>query len=1060
MELRDQLQGSLGTAYTLERELGGGGMSRVFLATETALGRSVVVKVLPPELLGGVNIERFHREIQVAARLQHPHIVPVLAAGAMDGVPYYTMPFVEGRSLRARLDESGALPISEAAGLLRDVAKALAYAHERGIVHRDIKPDNVMVSGGAAVVTDFGIAKALSEAKTAQPSATLTQMGTSLGTPAYMAPEQAAADPSANHRADIYAFGCMAYEVLAGRPPFHGRSPAKLLAAQMGETPAPLSQLRPDTPPALASLVMRCLEKEADDRPQRAADLVRMLESVTTSEQNDAMPAILLGGRKMLGKALVVYVVAFVAVAIIAKAAIVAIGLPDWVLPGALITMGLGLPVILFTGYVHYVTHRAATQTPAYSSDGRRAPGTMAHLAIKASPHLNWRRTTRGGVYALATFVLLIAGFMGLRAMGIGPAGSLFAAGTLNAQDKLLVADFRVSGADTSLSRVVTEAVRTGLGESEVLSILAPTDIASALQRMQRPVTSAVDLALGREIAQREGAKAVVTGDVTPLGAGYVVTMRLVSADSGAELASFHETADSPTELLPTLDKLMRSLRGKAGESLKKVHASAPLENVTTASLDALRKYVEGARLSDAGDATAAIPLLREAIALDTSFAMAHRKLAVAYRNGGFPAPLADTAMLRAYVYRERLPERERGTLMGDYYTQGPGRDRAKGIAAYQTMLARYPNETPAINNLALALFSRRQFAEAESLYRRAIGLDSNLQIGYANVISTLANEGKSEEALKTVADFKRRFPGAPYVELFEARLHYATGKRDTAIALFRAARASRSVQNRIRAQFALASASLTAGRINESLVQRAQGRAEDAARGVEFPPVLDSLGAAFLDIWMRENPARGVQRMEAALVRATIRSLSMERRPYFEVATSYALAGRPEKARAVLAQYEAEVRDSSWRRVLEPARQAALGEIALAEKKPLEALAAFRRADALPDGPSSPCRICLSIRLGRAFDQAGMSDSALVMYEHYVSQPDMSRLAPSQDPTYLAGTHKRLGELYEARGDRANAMSHYNKFVTLWKHADPELQPKVQQVQQRLARLGRIEGR
>src|SRR5499433_1245988 len=181
-ELRDDLQSALGTSYTLERELGGGGMSRVFLAEETALGRKVVVKLLSPELLAGVNVDRFRREIQLAARLQQAQIVPVLSAGETNGVPYYTMPFVDGESLRARLARQRQLPVQEVVSILRDVTRALAYAHEHGVVHRDIKPDNVLLSGGTAVVTDFGIAKALAAAKSHRLGATLTQAGTSLGT--------------------------------------------------------------------------------------------------------------------------------------------------------------------------------------------------------------------------------------------------------------------------------------------------------------------------------------------------------------------------------------------------------------------------------------------------------------------------------------------------------------------------------------------------------------------------------------------------------------------------------------------------------------------------------------------------------------------------------------------------------------------------------------------------------------------------------------------------------------------------------------------------------------
>ncbi|HVT38571.1 MAG TPA: protein kinase [Gemmatimonadaceae bacterium] len=284
MDLRDQLQRTLGNAYTLDRELGGGGMSRVFVATETALGRQIVVKVLPPDAAAAVSAERFKREIKLAAQLQHPHIVPVLTAGESDGLPFYTMPFVKGESLRTRLSRSGELSVNESVHILRDIASALAYAHGEGVVHRDIKPENVILSGGVAVVTDFGVAKAMDLAVTEGGGAKsgLTSLGVALGTPAYMAPEQATADPQVDHRADIYSFGCLAYELLAGSSPFAGRSPQQLLAAHVTDAPEPLLKRRPTVPPALAAMVMKCLEKRAGDRPQSAEELITALDAIAT----------------------------------------------------------------------------------------------------------------------------------------------------------------------------------------------------------------------------------------------------------------------------------------------------------------------------------------------------------------------------------------------------------------------------------------------------------------------------------------------------------------------------------------------------------------------------------------------------------------------------------------------------------------------------------------------------------------------------------------------------------------------------------------------------------
>jgi len=269
----------LADRYTIERELGAGGMATVYLAHDLRHDRRVALKVLRPDLAASLGPERFLREVRIAANLQHPNVLAVYDSGEAAGFLYYVMPYVEGPSLRESLSQHGELPVPEAARILRDVADALAAAHAKGVVHRDIKPENIMLSGRHALVADFGVAKAVSEATGQQ---TLTTAGVALGTPTYMAPEQGAADPHTDHRADLFAFGVMAYEMLTGQPPFVAPTPQAVLSAHVTEAPVPVTQRRATIPPPMAQLIMRCLAKKPADRPQTAEELLPVLESFST----------------------------------------------------------------------------------------------------------------------------------------------------------------------------------------------------------------------------------------------------------------------------------------------------------------------------------------------------------------------------------------------------------------------------------------------------------------------------------------------------------------------------------------------------------------------------------------------------------------------------------------------------------------------------------------------------------------------------------------------------------------------------------------------------------
>jgi serine/threonine protein kinase len=399
-ELQDQLQASLGGAYKIERELEGGGMSRVFVAHEAGLDRRVVVKVLPPELSGSLSIERFRREIQLAARVHHPHVVPVLLVGKADGVLYYTMPYIQGDSLRERLEREKTLPIPDVIRIMRDVADALSHAHALGVIHRDIKPENIMLVRHHALITDFGVAKALRQSRQDERRAQgrTPSAGMALGTPAYMAPEQAAADPTIDPRADIYAVGCVAYEMLTGKPPFADRPAQKILAAHIAERPVPVSERRPDVDADLEAVVMRCLEKDPDARWRNADDLTDALNTMMAQSIAATGTHAIVAPRMTVWRGIGMYLAAGVVVASGARLVRDLFALPRWVSMGAIALMALGLPIVLFTGFLHR----------------KGGPGRGRFLR-RARRVLTWRRAALGGWLAIGLYAVVVAVYAVLR---------------------------------------------------------------------------------------------------------------------------------------------------------------------------------------------------------------------------------------------------------------------------------------------------------------------------------------------------------------------------------------------------------------------------------------------------------------------------------------------------------------------------------------------------------------------------------------------------------------------------------------------------------------------
>ena len=1039
IELKDRLQAALGSAYRIEKELGGGGMSRVFLAEEVRLGRSVVVKVLPPEFGAGVNVDRFEREIALAAKLQHPHIVPLLTAGSHDDLLYYIMPHIEGQSLRARLTQERELPVAETLRILSDVCDALAYAHSHHIVHRDIKPDNVLLSGKHALVVDFGVAKAVQDStgKTA-----LTSMGVALGTPAYMAPEQATADPSTDHRADLYAVGALAYEMLSGRPPFTAPTVQAVLAAQVTTQPDPVTKYRDSVPPALAALVMRCLAKHPADRWQSANEILEQLEQMmtptggitpTASAPYDAV-AVATARRSRPLRVAAFFVAASAVVLGLVYAVRQLLGLPDWVLPSAAVLLAVGLPIMMLTGF--FERRRALAR-----STGRIAPTASGGWHSL----LTWRKATTGGVLAFAVLGLGAAGYMAMRALGIGPVGTLVASGVLDDRGRLVLADFENRTRDSTLGPSVGEAFRIDLAQSRALRLLDASAIGDALQRMNRARDTKLDVPLARELAQRENAKAVVRGQIDPVGRGYVLAAEVISAADGSVLVALRENAKDDGEIIGAVDRLSKRLRERIGESLKTIRANDPLQRVTTGSLEALRRYTQAIDADDRGESDRAVGLLEDAIALDTGFAMAYRKLSVVLGNARASQSRINAATASAFRHRERLPARERHLVAADYYS-GVEYDRAKTESEFRAVLEIDPDDDIAVNNLALLYNGMRRFAEAESLaVSHLVGRGAPI---YFNAVRARLGQGKFDEAAAVLRVYERNAPGHFAITVMRASLAENRGNYDSAdVYLQSIARSHPDLSRQASNAYDLLFLAQLRGKLAAAEQQGQRYMDVSERRGLASAYLDGAIQRALLQLHFKDAPAAARQTVEAALARHPLATLDPQDRPYTMLAWFYAETGQSDRARRLLAEYDATVPEGVRRG--DAFRYGAAARVAVAEGRSADAIRDYR---AWHD--EGQCVTCGLYDLARVYGGLGQSDSAIAIYERAVTTPAMGRIF--EDAPNLAPAYRRLGELYEQQGNAVKAREYYGKFVDLWSDADPELQKAVRDVRGRLARLTR----
>lgn len=790
--------------------------------------------------------------------------------------------------------------------------------------------------------------------------------------------------------------------------------------------------------------------------------------------------------RRSLWQVLSVYLVASWVTLQVVEIITESAGLPDWAQPFALILLLIGLPVVLATAVVQEsAPGQGNPPAPMPSSepesgasrtsdaqeeggaalakanvDGRRpAPSTDGEADIPAAYGgtgdtpgvryrlLTWRNAIAGGVAAFALLGLAVAGYFVMWSTGVGPVGSLAAQGVFAEGDAVVLADFASTSNDETLGKMVTEALRVDLAGSSIMTLVEVGRVEDALRRMGRGLGEPLDPELAREVAIRDGFKATIYGTVGPAGSGYLFVASMEAAESGQVLATFRESARNPGEVIDAIDKLSQDIREKAGESLRAIKAEAALENVTTSSLEALRKYAESQRLSDREEYDRAIAALQEAIELDPGFAMAYRKLAVALSNSGGPLAEQMEAATRAYELRDRLTERERYLAAGFYYRLVP-RDTEAEIRAYESVLARYPDDQAALNNIALALVDRTRIDEAIEYLERAVNGPGASAPAFTNYPVYLAMAGRHDDAERAMETLKTRYP---------ARDVWATWI-GFGVAAFKpdpdgAIQAGRALLALPEAQEGWKGAGYAALMVGE--VQR--GRLEEARRLAERG-FQDMMGmgrwrraAQFvMDVsWMESILGRDGVPRDGAGVRADLdgilAKMPPEARLYDAAVISMARIGDGEGVHDYLQRWRDAELPSSRSPVFDEVGRYAEAMLRR-ESDPAGAL------EALDDlALEMDCSGCFNWERGSLAQQLERFEKAR---DHFSMPSGRGAEEFLAAPLIRVVGQERLGQVLEALGEEEKAARHYARFADLWAEADPEFQPRVEAARERIVAL------
>ncbi|MEK6302165.1 MAG: protein kinase [Acidobacteriota bacterium] len=710
----ESMEGRTIRHYSILRKLGAGGMGEVYLAQDTTLSRKVAIKFLSQNSVAGEQAKkRLVKEAKAAAALDHPHICAVYEVGEEAGYNFIVMQYVEGETLASRIQRQ---PIEsrEALDIAVQIADALAEAHSRRIIHRDIKPQNVMLTASGQVkVVDFGLARVVREGSLIDPAAEteslLTGPGSVMGTVPYMSPEQVRGE-ELDGRSDIFSFGAVLYEMLSGRNPFEADSVGATMSSILTREPPPLARFASDVPDELQRIVRKALSKNKEGRYQGIRDLLIDLRELKQELEFEAKLERSTGPES-----------------------------------------------------------RDRSTTPERAKSGERAETETAPQQTGGPGESFITRTTSGAGKVIGEIKRHRPGVsLTLAALVVAAVAAYFYFNrkpVLTEHDTILLADFDNKTGDEIFDGTLKQGLAVQLEQSPFLSLFPDTRVRDTLKLMNRSSDERVTSEIGREICQRQGLKALIAGSIAPLGSHYVLTLEAVNSESGEVVAREQTEAESREQVLKALSQAASKLRQKLGESLSSIQKfDAPIEQVTTSSLEALKAFSLSVKQRRSGNADEAITLLKRAIEIDPNFALAYSQAAATYGDLG-KAEIGAEYSEKAFQLRERVSEREKLAISSYYYLWITG-ELGKAFEVLKLWTQTYPRDSTAHGVLARLLFRTGEFSQTADEAREVIRLNPDSPSAYSDLSISLIRLNRFEEAKEPINQAQARGLNRPFFHL------------------------------------------------------------------------------------------------------------------------------------------------------------------------------------------------------------------------------------------------------------------------------------------------------